>query len=213
MQVSVLAEVLCHSSDLSKGLEKLLNVSDADLDGFDRPLCLENTRVSVRDEILEWAHAKSDDNMFWVWGAAGSGKSTVAQTIADHLRKNGSVVHSNWISDQLIDIWEMARGALSLPQQSHTAALGCYQFYIKGKSNPKMVPRAVALKVSRSNPVVARCMLDAVEGADIASASVKTQFEILFCKALAKAVGRIRGSIVIILDALDDSVLPRNGRG
>ena len=74
------------SSDVLKGLKETLKVSDADFDGFDRPLCLENTRVSIRDEIFAWARSESEENVYLLSGTAGSGKSTIAQTMADRVR-------------------------------------------------------------------------------------------------------------------------------
>ena len=58
----------------------------ATYDGYDRPHCLENTRVSIQEEILAWARSETEENVCLLYGAAGSGKSTIAQTMADHAR-------------------------------------------------------------------------------------------------------------------------------
>ena len=46
------------------------------------PTCLENTRVDILDEIYKWADREDDRCVFWLSGLAGTGKSTIARTIA-----------------------------------------------------------------------------------------------------------------------------------
>ena len=51
-----------------------------------RTTCAPGTRVHLLDSIIAWARNPSLDseNMFWLFGPAGSGKSTIAHTIARH---------------------------------------------------------------------------------------------------------------------------------
>ncbi|OCB91509.1 WD40 repeat-like protein [Sanghuangporus baumii] len=42
-------------------------------DAFDRPLCLPETRVEIRSEIVEWVFQDSKQNILWLHGVAGSG--------------------------------------------------------------------------------------------------------------------------------------------
>ncbi|KZP23212.1 hypothetical protein FIBSPDRAFT_952272 [Athelia psychrophila] len=61
-----------------------------DLGGL--PCCLPGTRCDVIDEILGWASNPSqgdDDNVLWLYGAAGTGKSAVAATVAHHFSEMG----------------------------------------------------------------------------------------------------------------------------
>ena len=46
------------------------------------PVCLPNTRVELLREIHSWADRQDDQCIFWLSGLAGTGKSTVAQTVA-----------------------------------------------------------------------------------------------------------------------------------
>jgi len=52
---------------------------------FDPPKCHPHTREAVRKKILDWVTKKIDTNAFvlWLHGAAGAGKSAIAQTIAE----------------------------------------------------------------------------------------------------------------------------------
>ncbi|KAF1974770.1 vegetative incompatibility protein HET-E-1 [Bimuria novae-zelandiae CBS 107.79] len=44
--------------------------------------CLSNTRTKLLDEITTWANDKDGKSIFWLNGMAGTGKSTIARTIA-----------------------------------------------------------------------------------------------------------------------------------
>jgi len=45
-------------------------------------LCLFNTRVDILHEIQTWAEGQGDRCIFWLSSLAGTGKSTIARTIA-----------------------------------------------------------------------------------------------------------------------------------
>jgi len=51
--------------------------------------CLKGTRESVLDEIEEWTEDFDKSPVFWLNGLAGTGKSTIAQTIAERVFANG----------------------------------------------------------------------------------------------------------------------------
>ena len=44
--------------------------------------CLANTRVELQHQIMEWAEERDDKHIFWLSGVAGTGKSTIARTVA-----------------------------------------------------------------------------------------------------------------------------------
>ena len=56
-------------------------------DAFDRPVCLPETRTQIRTKIIEWVFSDTKQNIFWLHGVAGSGKSTVATTVAGYFRE------------------------------------------------------------------------------------------------------------------------------
>jgi hypothetical protein len=47
--------------------------------------CLRNTRVELLGQITEWARDKNNKPIFWLNGMAGTGKSTIARTVAQLL--------------------------------------------------------------------------------------------------------------------------------
>jgi hypothetical protein len=46
------------------------------------PSCLEGTRVELLDKITEWLTDGQGESVYWLNGAAGTGKTTVAQSVA-----------------------------------------------------------------------------------------------------------------------------------
>ncbi|KLO07241.1 hypothetical protein SCHPADRAFT_657824 [Schizopora paradoxa] len=53
-------------------------------------VCLEGTRTKILDDVQTWLRdAESKENILWVVGVPGAGKSTIATTIADALISDG----------------------------------------------------------------------------------------------------------------------------
>ncbi|RDW62503.1 hypothetical protein BP5796_10805 [Coleophoma crateriformis] len=50
--------------------------------------CLENTRTELRCQIAEWADSEHGKCIFWLNGMAGTGKSTIARTVARSFKDN-----------------------------------------------------------------------------------------------------------------------------
>ena len=51
--------------------------------------CLEGTRTEVLKEMTAFARGGGEQHIFWLNGMAGSGKSTIARTLAEELHKEG----------------------------------------------------------------------------------------------------------------------------
>ena len=64
----------------------------------DDPLCLRNTRVEVLQQIREWANGDDGRYIFWLSGLAGTGKSTIARTIAREYYDKGCFMASFFFS-------------------------------------------------------------------------------------------------------------------
>ena len=67
---------------------KLPYANDASFDSFhsqhNARLCLPETRIAILEDICTWIEGldSGDKSIFWLNGMAGTGKSTVARTIA-----------------------------------------------------------------------------------------------------------------------------------
>jgi hypothetical protein len=62
--------------------------------------CLTNTRVALLEEVYQWARRPDSQPVFWIQGVAGTGKTTIAKTIADTLHKEGLLGGSFFFSRQ-----------------------------------------------------------------------------------------------------------------
>ena len=75
-------------------LEKLAYVGDALFNSYENDQrhrsCLEKTRVDILQQIMEWAADISPRFIFWLKGLAGTGKSTIATTVAFRLQAKSS---------------------------------------------------------------------------------------------------------------------------
>src|SRR6202022_2809527 len=60
--------------------------------------CLSGTREKLLSQILQIMSNADGHGICWLYGVAGSGKSSVAQTIADHLASHGQLVASYFFS-------------------------------------------------------------------------------------------------------------------
>lgn len=75
-------------SQLDYLLDVLPCVHDAAFDHYDRqhePKCLPETRVDLLRSVMEWADGATNRCIFWLNGMAGTGKSTIARTVAQRL--------------------------------------------------------------------------------------------------------------------------------
>ena len=66
-------------------LDRLPYAIEAPFNSFMRqhePACLNNTRVNLLNDIYAWVDGKNERCIFWLNGMAGTGKSTIARTVA-----------------------------------------------------------------------------------------------------------------------------------
>ncbi|KAH8834629.1 WD40-repeat-containing domain protein [Flagelloscypha sp. PMI_526] len=69
-----------------------------------RRTCTPKTRVNILEKIILWAKEKKDSllsSLFWIFGLAGTGKSTIAQSVCKILKKEGLLASSYFCSIQL----------------------------------------------------------------------------------------------------------------
>jgi len=141
------------------------------------PTCLKNTRVEVLREIYEWADGRDERCIFWLSGLAGTGKSTIARTVARTYFDQNSLGASFFFS----------RGGGDI---SHAG---------------KFVT-SIALQLASSIPSIHQSICDAVtERRDIANQSLRDQWQQLVLRPLSKLNGSIcRYLYVLVVDALDE---------
>jgi hypothetical protein len=61
-------------------------------------ICAENTRVAVLDNVIAWAQGENSRPVCWLYGPAGSGKSTIAHTLAQRYDEQERLAFSFFFS-------------------------------------------------------------------------------------------------------------------
>jgi len=90
-----------HNAELDRFLAKLLFVEGAafnDCRSQHESTCHEGTREDILRDVTNWADGDSTETIFWLSGMAGTGKSTIARTIAQSLRNNSQLAASFFFS-------------------------------------------------------------------------------------------------------------------
>jgi hypothetical protein len=140
-------------------------------------VCLETTRKTLLDEIKKWALDPDAERIFWLHGAAGSGKSTVANTIAKWLRVEGFLGASFSFDRDTI-----------------------------GRNEPTFLFRNMAYQLSNFNERYKECLMQAIaQHGKMHPHRLRQQLKIFIVDPMVKA--NINTPVVIVIDALDEVVV------
>jgi hypothetical protein len=86
-----------HSSQFLKQdrqLEKLRAADGAAFNEYELQhdmQCLSGTRVDLLNQVKVWSEKDHNEHIFWLNGMAGTGKSTIARTVASSFDKEGQL--------------------------------------------------------------------------------------------------------------------------
>jgi hypothetical protein len=148
------------------------------------PTCLPNTRIELLQNIADWADGLHERCIFWLNGTAGTGKSTIARTVARIHHDQGNLGASFFFSRGGGDVGHADRVVLTL-----------------------------AVQLAIRMPSAKRHICDAIqENKNIASQSLRDQWDQLILNPLSKLDCNSPHSIVLVIDALDECVSERDIR-
>jgi hypothetical protein len=175
-----LKRALIRKLGLDSPLSSLPYAEDAPFNSYAKqhdPLCLENTRVELLREVYEWAEGRDEQRIFWLSGLAGTGKSTIARTVARKYFDQNSLGASFFFSRGGRDVGHAGKFVTS-----------------------------IALQLASSIPGIEQYICDAVtERRDIASQSLRDQWHQLVLRPLSKLNGsRSQSPYILVVDALDE---------
>jgi hypothetical protein len=138
--------------------------------------CLPDTRVKLRSQITKWAESSESKCIFWLNGMAGTGKSTIARTIAQTFREN----------QQLGATFFFKKGEADRGDAKY------------------LIPTITKQLVSRHQQL-APGVLNAIEDdPDISAKSLREQFNKLLLQPLLSLDSSKYSTTVIVIDALDE---------
>jgi hypothetical protein len=142
------------------------------------PSCLPDTRVDLLRQIKEWSNNLQGKCIFWLSGLAGTGKSTIARTIAREGSKQNNLEASFFFSRNGSD-----------------------------RAHARMLFSTLALQLAEMSPILKRHISEAIaENPDIAQRGLPDQWQKLLFKPLSRLnTSQIElPNILLIIDALDE---------
>ncbi|KAG4255304.1 hypothetical protein FPRO04_03837 [Fusarium proliferatum] len=111
--------------------------------------CLANTRVALLKELSEWIEDDTSKPILWLNGMAGTGKSTIARTLAKSRAETGDLGASFFFKRGEADRESLAKFVPSIARQLARAVPGYAQIVRKTlDSDPDIVRQAVAKQFS-----------------------------------------------------------------
>jgi WD40 repeat protein len=144
---------------------------------------MESTRVQLLADVMSWAESPDAPVVFWLNGLAGTGKSTVARTICEHLSHKGMLGASFFISRQVAE-----------------------------RRHAPNILRTIVYQLARQQPAFSRAIAATLqESPDLASSEClqKLAAELFFKPAGSLAAG---AGLVIMIDAMDECPADDRGR-
>ena len=161
------------------GLDRLPSAADAPFNSYNKqhaPTCLPNTRVDLLQEIYNWANGQDKRRIFWLNGLAGTGKSTIAHTVA-----------RRYFDQKRLGASFFSRGGGDV---SHAG-----KFFT-----------SFAARLARNVPQIQRFISDAIiKQNDIANQSLRDQWRQLVLHPLSRLdSSSCPLSYVLVVDALDE---------
>ncbi|KAF4417131.1 Vegetative incompatibility protein HET-E-1 [Colletotrichum fructicola] len=149
----------------------------------DSPRCEIGTRLRIRETIYHWAEDDSGEPLFWLAGPAGTGKSTIARTIADTLDRE----------DRLVSGYFFKRGE-------------------QGRNNTTRLFPTLAAQLCEAIPAFKDCLQKSLNSLDrdaVEKKGLEAQFNQLLWRPLVDlSFDTSRLTKVIIIDALDECERP-----
>jgi hypothetical protein len=142
------------------------------------------TRKEIIDVVIGWALDGTDQTrIFWLYGPAGSGKSTIATSVSCDLNKRG------WLGASFFFSRDVA-----------------------SRSQPDHMFSTIAFQLSSTNPAFTAGICKAItEDLDVGHGTVSYQFGKLIQEPFQQVIGPQR-PLIILIDALDECGTERERR-
>lgn len=139
--------------------------------------CLPGTRAGILTTIGIWSRSLDHQNVLWLNGVAGSGKSAIAHTVAEMLHNDGLLASSFFFSREF-----------------------------DSRNTPQLLVSTMARDIAARFPAIASDISTALENEPaLASASLSRQFDAFIVDPLRRH--KVNSPIVVVIDAVDEIIL------
>ncbi|KAG2342057.1 hypothetical protein BDR05DRAFT_424914 [Suillus weaverae] len=160
--------------------QSLAKLHPVDMDDPSRPVCLPQTRSDLLSSVFTWAmNPSSNQNVLWLHGPAGSGKSTVATTIANITRDLGRL-----------------------------GAFVFFNRRMAARNDPAAVVRTLAFQLGEFDHRLGAAISTVIKSTpSIRQSPLRQQFHKLLVQPLLEselAVWSQEGPVIVVIDALDE---------
>ncbi|KAE8387416.1 hypothetical protein BDV23DRAFT_161168 [Aspergillus alliaceus] len=150
----------------------LYNSYDNQHDDF----CLPDTRTELRSQITEWAESSESKIIFWLNGMAGTGKSTIARTVARAFEEK----------QQLGATFFFKKGEADRGDAKY------------------LIPTITKQLVTRHRQLAPGVLKAIRDDSDISAKSLREQFDKLLLQPLSNLNSTDSTTTIIVIDALDE---------
>ncbi|KAG1879614.1 hypothetical protein C8R48DRAFT_648028 [Suillus tomentosus] len=180
VQIALIAHRMYEDVQSIAQTQTLAKLHPVDMDDPSRPTCLPQTRSDLLFSVLSWAmNPSSNQDVLWLHGPAGSGKSTVATTIANITRDLGRL-----------------------------GAFVFFDRRVAARNDPAAVVRTLAFQLGEFDPRLGAAISTVIKGTpSIRQSPLRQQFHKLLVQPLSEsdlAVWSREGPVIIVIDALDE---------
>ncbi|KIK42463.1 hypothetical protein CY34DRAFT_804888 [Suillus luteus UH-Slu-Lm8-n1] len=160
--------------------QNLAKLHPVDMDDPSRPVCLPQTRSDLLSSVFSWAmNPSSNQNVLWLHGPAGSGKSTVATTIANITRDLGRL-----------------------------GAFVFFNRRMAARNDPAAVVRTLAFQLGEFDHRLGAAISTVIKSTpSIRQSPLRQQFHKLLVQPLSEselAVWSQEGPVFVVIDALEE---------
>ncbi|CAE6473921.1 unnamed protein product [Rhizoctonia solani] len=185
IEVSMNAWSIAHEHLVATRLENLNPAKLASHDSthgteVNRRTCTKNTRETILQDLNNWSDDTEAKRIYWMNGMAGTGKTTIACSLAQALEARGQLGGSFFCSRASPECRDANR---IIPTISYQLAYYSTPF------------RAALFQVLDGDP-------------DVGSRNITSQFERLLKNPLMESKNQLLGNVVIVIDALDECSSP-----
>lgn len=171
-------DVRFHSSQCCVATHVILQrLEPTKMDPSRRTRCLKGTRSDVLQYATHWVSVPDpQDNLLWIYGMAGSGKSTITTTLANYFRETGQL-----------------------------GAFLFFNRDVEDQSDPTTTVRTMAYQVGTSHPQIGQLIADTIKNTpSLLFSPIYFQFKKLLVGSLS-SLKDTDTRVVIIIDAIDES--------